>query len=432
MKFCVVTEGYHNALFLRSAMGGRWTARRPSPWEQGMVGAALGFRPLLRPTLPLLAAPPLPPLPRDCAHRVPPGVRVRELGVAEELVPKRLRKQQQPYIQDKIMVDNVVREWAAFLCEVVGTDSVNLGASFAKGDQSFDVDKTVGMILAGKQRSTLEKRLGALKRYAKFCVTSGKQAFPLSEPTAFEYLTFLADGPPTSASTFRSAVGFTLGYFALAGAQAVLTSSRCSGAVFKGLRRKRPTKRAKPLTVDQLVELEQGAASAADPRDRILCGFCAFCVHARLRGGDALRIQVEVEPCLDLPPGSGLGYEYAETCDHKTAARGARDLLPLVALADGLTSRSWAAAWIEARQSAGLSANASGCLQPALGHDGGWAVTRMSVNDLTRWLRGFLRDELVSTRSFKPTLLAWAARNGKIPRGLGGCSATTSSRRTGQ
>ena len=156
-------------------------------------------------------------------------------------MPKRPRRQQQPDIQDKNMVDNVVREWAAFLCEVVGTDSVNLGA-FAKGDQSSDVDKTVGMILAGKQRSTLEKRLGALKRYAKFCVTSGKQAFPLSEPMAFEYLTFLADGPPTSASTFRSAVVFTLGYFALAGAQAVLTSSRCSGAVFKGLRRKRPTR----------------------------------------------------------------------------------------------------------------------------------------------------------------------------------------------
>ena len=105
---------------------------------------------------------------------------------------------------------------------------------------------------------------------------------------------------------------------------------------------------------------------------------------------------------------------------NKTAARGARDLLPLVkfptpAWSDFLEDR--AAAWIEARQGAGLSADASGCLQPALGHDGGWAVTRMSVNDLTRWLRGFLRDELVSTRSFKPTLLAWAARHGGIPRG---------------
>ena len=57
--------------------------------------------------------------------------------------------------------------------------------------------------------------------------------------------------------------------------------------------------------------LEMAAVNADDPRDRIFAGFVVSCVHARLRVGDALRI--ETEPVLDLPDGSQAGGVEATT-----------------------------------------------------------------------------------------------------------------------
>ena len=67
------------------------------------------------------------------------------------------------------------------------------------------------------------------------------------------------------------------------------------------------------------------ATFGRDPRDQILAGFVAWCVHARLRVGDALR--TPAEPSLDLAaPDNPEGIHLIETSllKHKTAARGSR------------------------------------------------------------------------------------------------------------
>ena len=75
-----------------------------------------------------------------------------------------------------------------------------------------------------------------------------------------------------------------------------------------------------------------------DPRDS--AGFVVFCVHARLRVGEAFRI--EAEPVLDLPDGSEAGFAKATTYTHQTRARGSKQLLTVVYFASAVKIVNWA------------------------------------------------------------------------------------------
>ena len=113
------------------------------------------------------------------------------------------------------------------------------------------------------------------------------------------------------------------------------------GAMYVGLETKGEPVQASPLTVAVVGKLEAAVLSARDPRDRIVAGFVAFCVHARLRVGDALRISRE--PLIDLPSGTSDGFIEVSTHKHKTRARGSQRLLPIIALSNGIKVSGWAA-----------------------------------------------------------------------------------------
>ena len=164
-------------------------------------------------------------------------------------------------------------------------------------------------ILAGDTpHSTLTKRLGALRMYARWCKDHEDAAFPLS-----------AD---TRGLSLLGALGFAKGFLGIHGASSVLDSSRCKGAMYVGLETKGEPVQARPLTVAMVDKLEAAVLSARDPRDRIVAGFVAFCVHARLRVGDALRISRE--PLIDLPSGTSDGFIEVSTHNHKARALGDR------------------------------------------------------------------------------------------------------------
>ena len=58
--------------------------------------------------------------------------------------------------------------------------------------------------------------------------------------------------------------------------------------MYVGLETKGEPVQARPLTVAILGNLEAAVLLAHDPRGRIVAGFVAFCVHARLRVGETL------------------------------------------------------------------------------------------------------------------------------------------------
>jgi len=355
------------------------------------------------------------PLPRRSPPVVKAAGRITMAAGAIDLEPKRASAGTAAQDADGVAFEQATAGWTDLLLNTVGADNSKFGALEAGCPSEGGFGAGVRAVLAGKPASTLLKRLGALRRYGKHCATEGLRAYPLEEGTAYSYLRrCAADGGATSGSSFRSAVAFGHGFFGLCGAEAVLASRRCSGAMYSGLSKKAPVERAPPLTVDQVKMLELALETSADPRDAALAGLCLFCVHGRLRVGDAVRIQAE--PFLDDPGLGRTAFLEAGTQNHKTAPRGARDLLPLVALARGITNPRWAEDWLRARDAAGLDALRDGCLQPAVGRTGGWSRARSPVSAVTAWLRGYLGDASLSARSLKPTVLSWAAKHGGVSK----------------
>ena len=68
----------------------------------------------------------------------------------------------------------------------------------------------------------------------------------------------------------------------------------------------------------------EAVVTADDSKDKTLSGFLVFCIHARLRVVDALRL--EREPVMDLPSGRDASLIAVDTFKHKTRGRGSRKL----------------------------------------------------------------------------------------------------------
>ena len=94
----------------------------------------------------------------------------------------------------------------------------------------------------------------------------------------------------------------------------------------------------------------------------IVAGFILWMVHGRLRFGDAVRVQKE--PVLDVVEGAGYVETAAEFGRYKTGygKKKVGKLLPLVAIATGVSGLPWADAWLQLRQQCGLDAEADQCI----------------------------------------------------------------------
>ena len=371
---------------------------RPMPWMRGLVGAALGHVSILP-----LAFRPL-SLTGDVSlvHTTavitrPPAIATvlrEEPSASASVAPKRRRIGELLPDSDDVTFSTAVRQWSAFVRDTLGYENCTVGTDLLTEGRTEHIVEELRVIFASKPHSTLTKRLGALRMYARWCNDHGGAAFPLSEETVFGYLKFAATQTPTRGH----------------GASSVLDGSRCKGATYVGLETKGEPVQARPLTVAMVGKLEAAVLSARDPRDRMVAGFVAFCVHARLRVGDALRISRE--PLIDLPSGTNDGFIEVSTHKHKTRARGSKRLLPIVALSNGIKFSGWAPERLAARCKIRMKAVSDNCLLRALSPSDGWETRRTSVAEVTAWIKAFFQNEAFTSRSLKPTVLGWAARHG--------------------
>ena len=297
------------------------------PWERGLLGVVLGF------SEPFGGLPGELPLPQlsventaepwgavvpdaEPASTVTRRVRANpKVNDAADVVAKRRRLDELVIKDDSHSPDMVeaLRLWRGIL-GVMGTSS-ELYVQMCDADSDHVASRSFEAAFFGKPASTLNKRALSLMQYIRWARSAKVEPFPLGESVIFQYMEdLLQEGaPPTRAQSFSESLNFSSGYVGLQGAREALGSRRVKGSAMANFVRKNETRKREPLTKAELVLLEwfvvDGPADNTDSggmRDRILAGFVLFCVYARLRVGDASRI--DREPTLDVHPETGEGH----------------------------------------------------------------------------------------------------------------------------
>ena len=275
-------------------------------------------------------------------------------------------------------------------------------------------------IFARKKTGTLEVRASAMLLYIRWCGSKGFQAFPCTEPLAYDYVAELRknNAPATRANSFRSALAFCKGSMMIDGVDTILSSSRVTGSAHRSYLTKRMLKQRDALTVDQVRILENVLEVDGPIQDKIFAAHCLLCIYGRLRFGDHQNIQEE--PTLED------GFIECGLSVHKTEnlAGRARRILPVVAPSMGVSGLDWGNSFLKLRQAAALRAWPQIPFLPAPILGGGWSMGKLSTTEVSMWLcellhkYGVAKEKLtnVGAHLMKATALSWMAKAGMEPK----------------
>jgi hypothetical protein len=124
-------------------------------------------------------------------------------------------------------------------------------------------------------------------------------------------------------------------------------------------------------------------------------GFLLFCVEARLRVADGMKVLQE--PTLDVNF-KGEGYVEGKCGALKSTRTKQRrgKALHIVGHSLDFKGREWARTWLQLREEDGLDAARDACLQPQPMAGGGWGRSRMISSELGIFIRTIL-DQTLST-----------------------------------
>jgi hypothetical protein len=278
-------------------------------------------------------------------------------------------------------------------------------------------------VLEGKATATIHSRSCSWGLYLKWTGVVGVAPFPIVAENIEEYLRHAKQVAPTRGTKFLEATAF-LGHLFKVDVEAAFTP-RARGIALGGLKRKRETVKRDPFPASLIMrwerELEADALNENLTDEELVKatfkGFILWTTHARLRFGDAARINKE--PTSDILEGEGFletgaGYgRYKTGYDPRKAGR----ILPAVSVAKGVSGVVWTTSWMELRRRAGLRADVDDTLMPEV--LAGWKLgdNRMTTTAGQTLLRDLLRDAGVNpstfgTHSAKATVLSWLAKAG--------------------
>ena len=232
------------------------------------------------------------------------------------------------------------------------------GASLTDAVVRDVTQRTLLECLAKKATSTLMKRLGSLRRYVEFCSQEGMMPFPLEEQSMYTFMQALRDKASLGASSGRSfleAVRFAGAMLGLKSTGQCMVSARLSGLGELLSKQVKPTVQAAPLTVKQIVALEQLCCGGESLHDRVISGGVLMMIFGCARASDisrTVRITVDrVDPNVVLEDGEPCGYIEIGVLGHKgaRATQHKRMLLPVVAPMMSISGGQWWDSWLEAR-----------------------------------------------------------------------------------
>ncbi len=235
---------------------------------------------------------------------------------------------------------------------------------------------------------TLQKHASTVLMFCRWCSTSGREPFPLSEQTLFEYVHELRvlGKPAARARAFFDSLKVIHHKLEIQDDITFLISVRVKGIAVDCFKQKRQNKRALPLTVSRIIALERVAEQREDDLFARMAGFCTFLLYSRQRAADGARI--DNEPTIEWAH-DGAGLLAAKAGPHKNqgGAQKAAEEQWVLANTRGLTV-DWGPRFLELRTEFGWNATEDGAPMRAL--DGDLAPingTHMDATDVTLWLR---------------------------------------------
>jgi len=151
--------------------------------------------------------------------------------------------------------------------------------------------------------------------YMSWCQVSGYDPFPILEEKTWNYCSFLKEScaPATRADSFIKAAPVTIQLLSMKASSWDTGSDRISGSILQSLDTKRELVQASPMSVKAVETLEDLIFDTSVPMGKqIIAGFVRFCVGARLRHSDAIRITTEPKMDESRPASSDPGSEEDE------------------------------------------------------------------------------------------------------------------------
>jgi hypothetical protein len=203
--------------------------------------------------------------------------------------------------------------------------------------------------LGNKATSTIHARVSPLLQLVHYYEQLGYSCFPLTEHLGYEYMKNSLHKAPSFHRSLMLAISFANFHFGLDGANTVLASGRIKGCAQKHYAEKRKLIQRPPLTVEQVIALEQIVLDQnRTDVDRIGAGFYLTLVYGRLRYSDAQQVSQLV---LDMP-NARQGFLEGVAGRTKTSVSLERKcrFLPIAIPTLSLSDQPWIPVWLELRE----------------------------------------------------------------------------------
>ena len=338
-----------------------------------------------------------------------------------------MNKVDRTYLEDKEVQFRRALTKLRFFLELV--------AGHCRVAEQLDKERTVeaqndilSAIIGTRSPNTTLKRVNALLAFYRWMVVNMEENFaPLSQASAWAYVRNLSvtQAAPTRATSFVQALRFAEHVLQVDGAAACVASRRITGSAELQLASKKPTRQARPLTVEEAKSLHLKTQDKMLPLShRLIAAHLLLMLYTRSRNSDLAHIhEVMHDGGLESGRESAVGYIQISTRYHKAAKTAEKKnlLLPILASSVGVTNDDWITRWIKLRKEAGLPVSGmfNGALQPApdVQRDGAWLTRPLSCSEVTLILRSMLQssDRDLTSHSLKVTGLSWSAK-AEIPR----------------
>ena len=227
-------------------------------------------------------------------------------------------------------------------------------------------------VLSAKSSATLHNRSGPMLRYIAFCNQNKTEAFPLFEEQVYNYIQCVEQSAsPTYLRSLLSSIGFCYHVLGLSSGKAVVESSRTRGLAVKCFLHKRKTQDRLPLTVSEVMALEDIVLGHTDKSvvDRRVAGCFLFMIFGRARYSDMMNVsKLQFDYVEDN--GSFKGYVETEVARSKTSLSLDRKvrLLPMTATIQGLLPEPWGIAWQKVVEESGVQIGPGRPLLPSRTH----------------------------------------------------------------
>ena len=264
-------------------------------------------------------------------------------------------------------------------------------------------------VFRGKAPSTLLKRGRAVAHLQAFL--EGRFAtFPCLERDLYSFLKKMeSDGLPKSRCTgLLEALAFVRHVIGVEEAECLIKSRRCRGIGV--VEEFKESKQAPPLTVRQLLKLHETLETHADPWTRHSAGCVLIATYSRCRWSD---IQYAVELIIDRSSEGVLVYLELRIGVHKTCRLQSKRHRFLHVVSPCLGLKDFGEQWLCSRKDIGLEHVGSMPFCPAPDVNGEPTVRGNDSEEATAWMRLLFQDEPAvepSSKSFKATVLSWAAK----------------------